>query len=223
MRGLACSVALALASASIGPAAATPLAGQDGDTVPWEDFTSLERWTHQEFDDRPASRYSVADDGGNAVLRAVSARSASLLLRQIGDGSERTATRVSWRWRVDGTFRGGPSERTKAGDDYVARVFVLFGEPGLGPGTRALCYVWGASEPEGAGYPSPYADGVWTVVLRSGDDAAGAWIHEDRDVIQDYVRAFAEPPPPLAAIGIMSDGDDTGVGGTAWVDDIVLR
>jgi Protein of unknown function (DUF3047) len=46
---------------------------------------------------------------------------------------------------------------------------------------------------------------------------------EERNVLDDYRRAFGEEPPPIAGVAVMTDTDDTGASATAWFGDIVLR
>jgi hypothetical protein len=64
------------------------------------------------------------------------------------------------------------------------------------------------------------------LVLRRGD--YGHWFDETRDLAADFARAFPAEArgggaPPLAAIGISADGDDTGGSSLAYVGDIRLE
>jgi hypothetical protein len=59
-------------------------------------------------------------------------------------------------------------------------------------------------------------------VIESGEDRAGRWIEERRDVYRDFVRVFDFPPPPISHVAVMSDADDTGSQSVAWYGDIEL-
>jgi hypothetical protein len=180
-----------------------------------------DRWTEVKLA-RRANRFIAVELEGAAALKVESAGSASALWHPVGPAAAQGGI-VSWRWRVDRPLTGNGREREKRGDDYAARVFVIFGGEPFARGTRAICYVWAASERLGAVYPNPYFPEVATVVLRSGDARAGDWVAERRDVIRDYRDAFDEAPGPLVAVAVMVDTDNTGGRATAWFADIVVE
>ncbi|NIT86313.1 MAG: DUF3047 domain-containing protein [Gemmatimonadetes bacterium] len=196
---------------------------RDSSAVLAEDFSAgwEDRWTEERLDSR-RTEYGVFADDGNPVLMASSQRSASALTRTLPPGGD-DAVRVSWRWKVAGTVEGDHDERERGGDDYAARVFVIFGSGGFASAEAALSYVWASSEPRGTVYRNPYVKNVATVVLRTGDDRAGQWISEERKVMADYRRAFGQEPDPVSALALMVDTDDTGSEATAWFDDVVVR
>jgi DUF3047 family protein len=45
---------------------------------------------------------------------------------------------------------------------------------------------------------------------------AGKWIEEERNLVDDYRRAFGEDPPKVGAVAIMTDTDNTGEQAVAW-------
>jgi len=214
--GEACLIGLALGLSMHGEPSAPVVLFAERFGPGWE-----ERWIEESLDER-STEYEVVDEGGNPVLRGSSRRSASALSRPVASGT-RADLRVSWRWKVAGSLVGNDRERARAGDDYAARVFVVFGPGGLASAQAALTYVWAATEPVGSRYRSPYVDEVATVVLESGDERAGRWIREARDVHADYRTAFEEDPGPVSAVALMVDTDDTGRRATAWFDDVVLE
>jgi hypothetical protein len=126
----------------------------------------------------------------------------------------------------------------KAGDDYAARVYVLFDYPAakLPFGTRAklrlgealygqplptaaLNYVWDNRQPQGTIRPNAYTDRARMVVLQTGKARAGEWVVETRDLLADFRAAFGEDPPDITAIAIATDTDNTGSRATAWYGD----
>ena len=68
-----------------------------------------------------------------------------------------------------------------------------------------------------------YTDRVQMIVVRSGNAAANQWVSEERNVLEDYRRAFGEEPPLVSGVAIMTDTDDTGGKAVAWYGDIGFR
>jgi hypothetical protein len=206
-------------TASIGVAAAQESAdslgfneGFDGD---WKG-----RWSTRRLAARVGT-YAVVDSMGNAVLSARSQSAASAMVRRLSVASPDVG-RISWRWLVPATLSGARSERTKGGDDFVARVFVIFeGEFGSRR-TRAVCYVWAAAEPVGSTFPNAYSDRVAMIVLQSGNSRAGSWIREERDFLEDYRAFFGEAPGSVTGTALMVDTDNTRSSAIAFFDDLTV-
>lgn len=197
---------LALASALAGAPAALEVL-RDGDLADWR-----ARSFHGE------TRYRAETLDGRRALRAESAATASGWYREVEVELGRTPW-LEWTWRVERLPEGGP-ERRKAGDDFAVRVYVVFSGGLAFWRTRTLSYVWAAREPAGSDWPNPYTANAHMFALRSGPEGLGGWQRERRDVRADYRRAFGEEPPPVAAVALMSDSDDTGSRTLAWYGDI---
>jgi hypothetical protein len=60
------------------------------------------------------------------------------------------------------------------------------------------------------------------VAVESGPGKVGTWVAEQRNIYEDYKRAFGEEPPRIGAVAVMTDTDDTGDDVTAWYGDITL-
>jgi hypothetical protein len=58
--------------------------------------------------------------------------------------------------------------------------------------------------------------------VESGDEKAGTWVSEERNIREDYRRFFGEEPPRVGAVAVMTDTDDTGDEVTAWYGDITI-
>jgi hypothetical protein len=182
------------------------------------------------------TRYEPVEFEGSPVLRAQASCSASALLHAVPGLELARTPRLYWRWRVD---RDLPARdpRTKAGDDFAARVYVAFRFEtarasawerlkrgaaqlvygGEMPGS-ALNYVWSSSEPAGSAWTSPYAPQSRMISLGAGP--AGAWRAENVDLQADYRRVFAAEPPPVEYVAVMSDSDDGCGEALAWFADL---
>jgi len=166
-----------------------------------------EPWQEQRLFSRPTD-YEVVQVDGAPVLRARSRNANSGLLRQIQVAKPRAA-RLSWRWALARPLANPTSERTRAGDDYAARVFVVFETSAVPLRNRAINYVWAAREPTGTVFASPYSANVAMFVLRTAADAPKGWHTEERDVMADYRKFFGADPGEISAVAILSDTDNT--------------
>lgn len=138
------------------------------------------------------------------------------------------AAQLTWRWQVDRVLAKADLA-TKSGDDFAARVYVMFDYPleKLPFGERVkvriarlfydqplplatLCYVWDNTHARGTIVPSAYTDRVRLIVLRNRDDAVHTWVDESRDLAADFRAAFGEDAPPVIGIAIAVDTDNTG-------------
>lgn len=175
-------------------------------------------WEVKSF--RGRTDYRVVVEAGNHALQAKSRGAASGLVRRV-DVDPRDYPILSWRWKVAGTIAQG-DERTRAGDDYAARVYVIFPH-WFFPKTRTLNYIWANRLPAGEFLPNAYTGNAVMIAVQSGPEQAGQWLTERRDIAADFRRAFGEEPPRIGAIAIMTDTDNTGAAATAWYDDLMLE
>jgi hypothetical protein len=147
---------------------------------------------------------------------------------------------LSWRWRVD-TPLAAVDLRTKQGDDAALKVCAMFELPrervpfierqllrlaesrfGEPLPNATLCYVWDPSWPPGSLVPNAYTKRVRFI---TAGGAAGGWLSERRDLAADFLRAFGDESrevPPLRAILVGADADNTGGRSSAWVDALRL-
>ena len=157
--------------------------------------------------------YGAIVEEGRPAVKAESRSSASALIYRIAL-DPKTYPGLSWSWKIARTIGKG-DERTKAGDDYAARVYVVFPST-LFWRTRAVNYIWANRLPRGAFLPNAYTGNAVMVAVESGDGNAGRWIDEERNLVEDYRRAFGEDPPKVGAVAIMTDTDNTGEQAVAW-------
>lgn len=176
----------------------------------------LEGWQQKSF--AGETRYSLERDGDRLALRAVSEGTASGLYREVAVELEQTPV-LYWSWKVDGLLEGN-DERTRAGDDYPARIYVVFSGGLRFWRTRAINYVWSSHQPAGSEWPNAFTANARMIAVDSGAGRVGEWLAHRRDVGADYRRLFGEEPGKVSAVAIMTDTDNSGQQAAAWYGDI---
>lgn len=186
-----------------------------------EDFSDgVARWHTQKLHKRQ-TRYTVVSEDGNRFLLAQSSGAASALWRDV-PAERLDANTISWRWRVASSLTENHRERDRSGDDFAARVFVIFGDDVFTQDTRAIAYVWSGVEPVESTFRNPYVNGVATIVLESGNTNADRWLYENRNFVEDYRRVFGSDPDAIKAVAIVVDTDNTRAQAEAHFDDFTL-
>ena len=185
------------------------------------------------------TEYSLVEDNGIVVIKAVSRGSSSGLTREVTI-DPKVYPIVEWRWKIENVLQKG-DVTTKQGDDYPARLYITFAydESKIGfleqaqyelarlfhgqyPPTGAINYIWESRSPVGTMVPNPYTDRVHMIVIESGADKVGQWVAESRNVYEDYQKAFGDDPPPISGVAVMTDTDNTQESAVAYYGDIVF-
>ncbi len=179
--------------------------------------SALDGWSAKIF--QGETEYRIVEDSGQKVLQARSQAAASALLFE-AEYDPQEYPILSWRWKVSNTLAKGDS-RTKAGDDYAARIYIVFPH-WFFPKTRTLNYIWANRLPREAFQASAYTGNSMMIAVESGGERVGEWLTERRDIVADFRRAFGEDPPKVGAIAIMTDTDNTGETAMAWYGDILV-
>jgi hypothetical protein len=184
--------------------------------------------------------YTLVKDGETTVVKASANASASGLIRKIKIDPKEYPI-VQWRWKVSNLLQKGDVTR-KEGDDYPARIYIafeydpkkigffekakyqaarlLYGEyPPLG----AINYIWESRAPKGTVVPNPFTDRVKMIVVESGGSMLNQWVSEERNIYEDYKKAFGDEPPAISGVAIMTDADNTGESAIAYYGDIVFK
>ncbi len=176
----------------------------------------LKEWRTKVF--QGETRYAFDDKSGRRALFAVSQGTASGLYREIRVDLNRTPW-LNWSWRVDRVL-SGVDERTQAGDDYPARVYVVVAGGAAFWKTRSLVYVWSSNQPVGATWNNAFTSNARVMALRSGTKDADGWVSEKRDVRADFRQLFGEDIDAIDAVALMTDTDNSGQSASAWYGDI---
>lgn len=189
--------------------------------------------------DLPTTDYRVADYQGRRVLRADSDGGASGLRCRVSADAPPPAW-LRWEWCTREVPSGMSVARNET-DDSPARVVVAFGGDmgrlsvrdrsffelvGLLTGERmhyaTLMYVWDAQLPVESLVSYARSSRVRYLVVESGARRAGQWIGYERNIADDFRRAFGEDPGPVESVGLMTDSDDLRVPLQTWYGDIRL-
>lgn len=176
----------------------------------------LTGWQSKRF--QGETRYDWAMDGARPVLRGVSEGSASGLVREQAVDLAKTPF-LTWRWRVDRVLRA-VNETTRAGDDYPARLYVIFSGGALFWRSRAINYVWSSRQPVGSHWPNAFTNQAVMLAVASGPNQVGQWLTHKRNVREDYRQLFGEDIQQVDAVALMTDTDNSGQSATAWYGDI---
>lgn len=189
-------------------AAAVSLAGKPRGVevlADWQQGIPAE-WESQIFDGE--TRYTAKSDGSNAFVQADAEDSASCIYRKVRIDVNRTPF-LRWSWRVDVLPILADSERSRAGDDYAARLYIVR-EGWLGKWTtQAIDYVWSSREPVGTRWPNAFAPTAIMWSVDQGRAQLGEWIEHTRNVRDDWKIAFDEDLDRLDGIAIMTDADNS--------------
>jgi hypothetical protein len=209
-------------------------AAKAGDKLPsdWKPLTFKKIEKH--------TTYTLVKDDGKVVIKAVAKASASGLTREIKINPKEYPI-VQWRWKVTNVLEKG-NVKQKDGDDYPARIYITFKyDPsklslaekakyeavkvlyGQYPPHGAINYIWESKAPLGTVVPNPYTDRVKMVVVESGEAKLNQWVNEERNLYEDYKKAFGEEPPLISGVAIMTDTDNTGESATAYYGDILFK
>jgi len=191
----------------------------------------------------PLTTYALVELDGRKVLRVEASKSYGNLVHDLPAAVPEAGLQLRWRWRLDEALRGGDLRR-REGDDSPLKVCALFDMPLARLGliernllrlaraasgeklpSATLCYVWDGTLAPGTLLPNAYSARVRFIVLDSGEQRLGQWVAHSRDLAADFRRAFGEESeavPPLQAVLVGADADNTGGRSLGHVGDVTL-
>ena len=185
----------------------------------FNDKDALEEWKEKIFHNKVM--YSVEPVKEDGYLVAKSDQACSGLIYKIKFDVNKFPM-MSWSWKVIDFPKS--SVEVKKGwveqDDFAARVYVIFFNWNFKK-IKTLEYVWDTENPNGTILTSPYHENIKLIITESGLDNKGKWVFEERNIFDDYVRAFGDSPPKhVNAIALMTDADNTMSTAEAFYKDI---
>ncbi|MGA7978958.1 MAG: DUF3047 domain-containing protein [Chromatiaceae bacterium] len=196
-------------------------------------------WQLVKISDVVPSQFSLVNSDGSTVVRIDAGDSAASISRTL-QVDPAMYPYLRWRWRISNLVAKANIHR-KQGDDFPARLYVLFDYPtdrlsladrvklviaravyGDRVPAAALCYVWDGSSKTGTTVWSAYTDRVRLIVVRGQGEPVGHWVDEERNLVDDFQAAFGERPPEISGVAIAADTDQTAETVTSWFGDIWL-
>jgi len=195
----------------------------------------------------PLAQIDIATLDGRRVLRLRTDASYGTASHALPPGTPvAPGTTLQWQWRLDQPLARSDLRR-KDGDDAALKVCAMFDLPldNLGFVERnlmrlarsrsgeylpaaTLCYIWDTSVPSlpaGTVLPNAYTGRLRWIVLDTAATPAGQWAQHRRDLAADFLLAFGDDSrtvPPLLAIVVGADADNTAGSSLGYVGDISL-
>ena len=158
---------------------------------------------------KSATHYQSMSLAGELIIKSSSNASASLLINEHIVDLTKTPL-LTWSWKTDSLIKAKrPSpEKTKLGDDFVARIHVV--AKGAWPWQiHVLNYVWSAQNPIGAHWNNPYTHKEKMIVVETGDANLHLWQRYQRNIQADFKQYFDLNVTEISAYAIMTDTDNT--------------
>jgi hypothetical protein len=191
----------------------------------------------------PLTQFAITQEGTVPVLRIQADASYGNLLFDMAGHTLPAAALLRWRWQL-AEAPEGTDLRRKDGDDAPLKVCALFDMPlqamSFGEQTRlrvaramsgealpsaTLCYVWDRLLPVGTELPNIFSARVRYLVVSQGPARPGQWLTIERNLASDFLRAFGHETavvPPLLALAIGADTDNTGSHSLGYAGDLDL-
>lgn len=188
----------------------------------------LRHWEKQTLEKE--TRYNLTMYAGHPAIKAYSKASASgLVLKKEIDLSKTPF--ISWSWLIKNKL---PlmNEQSKAGDDYAARIILVF-NPGMTFWqAKALTYVWSSNQETESRWHNPFArENMKMIAVRGKQASTDHWYTEKRNLYQDLIDAFGDQGSPeenlkhyryIEATAIMTDTDNTRSQVETYYGDIIF-
>lgn len=170
---------------------------------------AMNGWEEKTFNGKTVYDVVTEPDGVSA-LRVQSRSSASAFYRK-------TAVPVSvrpvlnWQWKATEFPSVKPGGRLgdRAGDDFAARIYVIFKGRSL-LASDVIEYIWDPRFEPGTSAVSDYSKHIRLLVVRNAPPADGGWAEESRDIAADYRKLFGKAPScDIQAVAVMADSDNS--------------
>lgn len=186
----------------------------------------LPGWSEFKLPGKRGSRYLAGWEDGRRVVVARADASASMLRQRLHVEPAQLGS-VEFSWQVPALIPGADLTDVDASDSPVRIVLAFDGDharlsarnrlafelahalTGEAPPFATLIYVWDNKAARETVVHSGRTDRIRKIVVESGAERRGRWLHYRRDIVADYRRAFGEDPGALIGIALMTDTDNT--------------
>lgn len=167
---------------------------------------------------RGTPEVSVIHDGQENVLHLHS-RASSFALERAVDIDPARFPLLAWKWKVTELPRGGDF-RHYSTDDQAAQVLVAFGD------RKLLTYLWDTSAPKGTAQSTSSLPllHIFAFVCQSGPAEENRWVSEQRNVAEDFQRAYGRwPKEHVKGIRIQINSQHTGSSAESYFGEVAFR
>ena len=182
------------------------------------DFSSgsLIGWQQKNFNGQ--THYALKRIDNKIVLASNSVNAASGLFKEVNINLNKSPI-IHWSWKVKNTLPSN-NEREKSGDDFAARIYIIFSDGPFFWQTKTLDYVWANQSQIGEHWPNPYTSNAHMFAIQSGEENTNQWRTESRNILNDIHNIFGKKISTIEAVAVMTDTDQTGAATQAWFGDI---
>ena len=216
----------------------TPLAGAEGTTpaAPWR-AVGLPR------NKAPLAQMDIVSIDGVRALRLQTDKSYGTLVHELPGGVAGLDATLKWRWRLDQAIANADL-RKKEGDDAALKVCVMFDLPleqvpfgertvlrlarslssELLP-TATVCYISDRTLATGTTLANIYSRRVRSIITDGQGSPLAQWRLHERRVGDDFLKLFGDESkvvPPLIAVVVGADADNTGGSSLGYIADLAL-
>ncbi|NBO75605.1 MAG: DUF3047 domain-containing protein [Betaproteobacteria bacterium] len=190
-------------------------------------------WQQQTLPGKPNTHYRWTQKEGRTALQADSQQSASLWRKRL-DPAEPAPQQVRFSWWVQDLIPQASVAQAHLEDSPARVVFGFDGDrqrlsarnrnlfdlaetlTGEAPPFATLMYVWDPALPVGTVVVNPRTDRIRKIVVDSGPQHLRSWRDHQRNLAEDFRRAFNEEPGALVSVAVMSDSDNTKSQARSW-------
>ena len=152
--------------------------------------------------------WQVVDDLGERVIKLRSESSSLSLEKRIVVDLNETPY-LEWVWKVTVLPKGGKFT-AKLTDDQAGQLLVTFPKT-LFERRKVITYLWESTVPKGtmADAPGPLFLSIKAIVVESGESQLGKWVHEKRNLLEDFQTLFGSTPEQAIGLRIQLNSQHT--------------
>jgi hypothetical protein len=190
---------------------------------------------------KKVTEYSMVHDPetGRNVLHAYADKASSGLRHEVNIDPLRQPW-LNWSWKAGNLIKSADNTQRETEDSPVRIVLafdgdrsklsfmdtILFDTAKLVSGHEfpyaTLMYIWENKAPKETVIANTRTGRIQMLVAESGPANVDKWVHYQRNIVDDYVKAFGEQPGRLIGVGVLTDADNTEEQVQAWYGDIRL-
>jgi hypothetical protein len=197
------------------------------------------KWDAVKIPGKVSTQYSLVRVSNRSALQANAQSSASMLRKDLHIEPEQLGA-LRFSWQINKLIAGADMAQRDHDDSPVRLVLAFDGDrnrfspknamlselshalSGRPMPYATLMYVWCNHRPVESVIQNPRTDRIQKIVVESGAGHLNQWRTYERNVREDYEKAFGEPPGALIGIGLMTDSDNTRSQAQAWYGPIQL-